>query len=270
MLDRFECYELCVQSPRHVVSLLRGIALARGGVEPIVLREDFCGTAAVSRRWCAEDPGARAIAIDMDAEAVGRADREASLAGVGARVRVRLGDAVRDAPAADEPADVVWVGNFSIGYIHDRRTLVEYLRASRGRLSRGNAGFGGGVFACDTYGGAGAYALGGLERRHPSRGREVVRYSWVHERADPLTGMVENSISFRVEVDGEVVGELPRAFSYRWRLWGIHELREAMTEAGFETTSVYAELNVAPGEEPRAVEDPAELGKDWIVVVAGW
>jgi hypothetical protein len=78
--------------------------------------------------------------------------------------------------------------------------------------------------------------------------------------------MVVNSISFRVIVDGEVAAEMPRAFVYRWRLWGLAELREAMAEAGFSDIAVYKEVNLAPGERP---VEAGELGEDWIVMVAG-
>ena len=125
------------------------------------------------------------------------------------------------------------------------------------------------MFVCDTYGGAGAFKLGGMTRLHPSRGRDMIRYHWVHESADPLTGMVENSINFRVERDGEVVQEWPRAFVYRWRLWSIAELREAMYEAGFGRTEVYKDVNIAPDQSAAPVTDPRELGDDWIVLVVG-
>jgi hypothetical protein len=268
MLDRFECYELCVQSPRHITGFLRAVH----GAKPISLREDFAGAAAVSRQWCREakrsgDAG-RAMAIDIDPEASDRAAVHVGEAGLEDLVRVVFADCLGEA-APDDAADVVFVGNFSIGYIHERATLVRYLRAARSRLNRGNAGFGGGVFACDTYGGASAFKLGGLERKHPGRHGEVIRYSWVHEKADPLTSMVENSMSFRVEVDGDVVQEWPRAFVYRWRLWGIAELRDAMRDAGFGQTVVYVDVNVAPEHDPLPARDGQNLGEDWIVLVVG-
>lgn len=272
-LDRFDCYELCVQSPPHVAAFL----LAVHGGEPEVLREDFCGTAAVSRAWCAARVRT-AVAVDLDPEAIAKAHALAAAAGCEVRVRLALADTVQgdDQPGlrgASPGCDVVFVGNFSIGYIHTRAALVAYLRDCKRRLEQGPGGRArdrrGGVFVCDTYGGAGAFRLGGLTRTHPSRGREVVRYHWVHESADPLTGMVENSIGFRVELDGEVVQELPRAFVYRWRLWSIHELREAMAEAGFQQTAVYRDVNIAPGQAPEPVTDPRELGEDWIVLVVG-
>jgi hypothetical protein len=124
------------------------------------------------------------------------------------------------------------------------------------------------VFVCDLYGGAGAFKLGSLDRTHMGHGAEVIKYHWEHEEADAVSGMVTNSISFRVIVNGELAAEMPRAFVYRWRLWGLAELRGAMLEAGFASVEVYKEVNLAPGERPRSV-GAGELPEDWIVMVAG-
>jgi len=267
VLDRHGLYELCVQSPRHVVNFLRGV---HGG-KPVVLREDFCGTGAVARRWVEDgekaEGGARAVGVDLDEEVLARGTREAMTAGIADRVRLVRGDAVTGAD--EDGADVIFVGNFSIGEIHQRGRLIEYLRRCRDRLAHGNGGFGGGVFVCDTYGGAGAWRLGNMERTHIGRNGEVVKYLWEHEVADPMTGMVRNSISFRVIENGELTQQVPRAFVYEWRLWSIAELTEAMLEAGFASVAVHKEVNMAPGEVPRAVAGPRELGEDWIVLVVG-
>lgn len=275
-----EMYELCVQSPRHVVALLRGIH----GEEPVALREDFCGSAGVAARWVEEGRGAdgggvsgqRALAIDFDEATVRYAAERhgAVVRGLGGAVsgggrgglELMVGDCV--AAGDCEGTDVVWVGNFSIGYIHRRSELVAYLRRSKARLDAGNGGFGGGVFACDMYGGAGAYRLGGLHRKRAGRGHEMIHYYWSHDAADPLTGMVENSISFAVEVEGEVVREYGNAFVYRWRLWSLAELGEAMREAGFTTIGIYSDLNIAPGEPAVPVAVGNALPEDYIVVVA--
>lgn len=267
--DPLACYELTVQSPRHIVSMLRAI---HGG-QPIVLREDFCGSAAVATRWCKEaseqGSAARAVGVDLDAAALARAAAGTAAAGVADRVALLCADAVTCPPAADDGADIIFVGNFSIGYIHSRADLVAYLRRCRDRLSRGNAGFGGGVFICDLYGGAGAFRLGSLDRTHMGRGNEVIHYHWEHEAADPMTGLVTNSISFRVVVNGEQVAHYARAFVYHWRLWSLSELREALVEAGFQAVEFYKDLNLAPGEAAVAVSDPRDLGEDWVVMVAG-
>lgn len=269
MLDKFDCYELCVQSPRHVVAMLRAIH----GNDPTILREDFCGSAAISRRWCAEGlkrgDNSRAVAVDLEPVAIGRARREVEREGLAGLVSLHMGDAAaKDAPAGAEGADVIFVGNFSIGYLHRRIDLMRYLRLSRARLLAANGGFGGGIFVCDLYGGAGAFRLGAIERRHPARTGEVIRYAWRHAAADPITGMVENRMSFRIERDGEIVHELPDAFTYHWRLWNLAELREAMLEVGFRQVDTYKDVNVAPGEPARTVTEASELGEDWVVMVA--
>lgn len=275
MLDPFDCYELCVQSPRHIVTFLRAVH----GNEPVVLGEDFCGTAAVSRRWCTDSTTrgetARAVCVDIDAKSLDRAAMLSRADGTERNIDFVCADVLQPLRPPPNPlppgegADIVFVGNFSIGYIHTRPALIDYLRRSRERLSRGAAGFGGGVFVCDTYGGAGAFRLGGIERTHPSRGRELIRYTWVHEEADPITAMVTNAISFRVSLDGDIIAEYPRAFVYRWRLWSLAELREAMFEAGFVSVEVHKDVNLAPGEPPRPITDPRDLGDDWVVLVVG-
>lgn len=268
--DKYECYELCVQSPRHVVTFLRGVH----GERPTVLREDFSGTAAFSRRWVREGLTrgelCRSVAVDCDAGVVARAKELALALGCEDGIEFHLLNAIHAPVSPSDACDVVFVGNFTIGYVHRRSDLVAYLRRCRERLALGGAGFGGGVFVCDTYGGAGAFTIGGIERIHQSRGHHRIHYAWRHESADPTTAMVRNSISFRVELEGQIIREHPHAFVYDWRLWSIAELREALHEAGFRRSAVYKEVSLAPGESPAPVRDPRELGDDWVVLIAAW
>jgi SAM-dependent methyltransferase len=258
-----------------LAGVLRGLlAAARGpgGEVGGVLHEDFCGSAAVCRAWVsAGDDAARAVGFDLDDDALraGEASvrREVPAARRDAVMLVRADVTALPASLAMMGADVVFVGNFSLGYLHTRAALLGYLRGAKGRLDRGGGGFGGGVFVCDTYGGASAYALGGHTRQHIGPRGEIIHYTWQHEAADATTAMVTNSISLRVIRDGVEVANWPRAFVYRWRLWSIAELREAMAEVGFGRTGVFSEVRLAPGEPPRPVE---RLEEDWIVLVAGW
>jgi hypothetical protein len=138
-LTAHDLYELCVQSPSHLVPFLRAVH----GRDPRVLGEDFAGTAALSHLWADRDGHARAFAVDLDSEA---------LAFRGEHPRVTKRNA--DVCAATDPADVIFVGNFSIGYRHTRNDLVAYLAHARSRLNEG------GVFVCDTYGGESAATTG--------------------------------------------------------------------------------------------------------------
>lgn len=276
-LDKHDLYELCVQSPKHTVPLLRAI---HGG-NPRVLGEDFAGTGALSREWCRSVAGARAIAIDLDETVLARCrerwraeGREPhAIATVAADLLAPRG------ATEDLKADIIYTGNFSIGEIHDRPGLVDYLRNTRRRLAPGEAGNGGGgVFVCETYGGESAFLTGSVERTHeiPATGqapaREIV-YTWEQRQADPLTGRVVDVLHFREVAGAETIADFPDAFVYGWRLWSVPELRDAMLEAGFARTEVYAQLPDAVDDAgaayARPIENPdEELDDSFIVCIA--
>ena len=200
-MDRWTLYEHCVQSPRDACDLL---LRAHGGA-PRRLLEDFAGSAAIAREWTRR--GGTAVALDLDGEALGRASDEVSA--------VRA-DAMERAPFAEGSFDVVHAGNFSLGYLRERATLLAYLRERRRLLA------GGGVRVVST---------------------------WEHRRADPVTALVENVLHFRVERDGELVARHPDAFTYRWRLWSLPELRDLALEAGSRACDVFPDASgpLAPG-----------------------
>ncbi|MGV6815464.1 MAG: hypothetical protein ACWA5W_10730 [Phycisphaerales bacterium] len=249
--DKHDLYELCVQSPKDLVPLLRAV---HGG-EPKVLGEDFSGTAALSHLWV-ERNECKAIAVDLDNESLHkRGDHDL--------IVKRECDVLE----ADDSCDLLFVGNFSIGYLHSREELVGYLKHVRSRLTQG------GVFICDTYGGESAYTLGGVHRAHPMPGGKLCRYTWEQHEADPTTGMVTNLIHFRVERAGVIEFELEDAFVYEWRLWSIPELRDAMMDAGFKETLVYTKLADALDADGNAYVLPVENGQEeleasFIVLVA--
>lgn len=254
-MDRHDLYELCVQSPRDLVGIIAGI---HGGA-CTVLGEDFAGTAALSHQWVESDTKRRAVAIDLDAEALARH-------GVHARVRKIVGDVHRVGLDRLPKCDAIFVGNFSIGYMHERKALVRYLRRCRGRLRRG------GVFICDTYGGASTFLTGQVRREHwTPDGRRVV-YTWEQREADPIRGRVLNAMHFQVDRDGDVEARVADAFVYDWRVWSIPELADAMGEAGFKAVEVYDKAPSAVDGDGAIhmlpVEDGAELEESFIVCVA--
>ena len=220
-------YELCVQRPDILVPWLESLH----GHSPKVLHEDFCGTASICRTWAARDDNRIAVGLDLDPETIDRAKAEASHLppALAARIHLHRGDAL-DAPQLliEEPrADVTFVGNFSIGEIHTREGLVQYLRGARARLSPS------GIFACDTYGGAAAWRTGHVTRTFIAADGAIVRYTWEQRSADPFTACVVNALHFSVERAGEIVLQLPDAFVYHWRLWSFAELRDALHECGY-------------------------------------
>lgn len=239
-MDRWSLYERCVQSPVDLCDLL---VAAHAGA-PSLLLEDFAGSAALSREWTRR--GGSAVALDLDAEALARA---------GEHARCVVGDVRAAQLLAGRSFDVVHAGNFSVGYLKERRELLEYLRTRRAALRAG------GVFCCDTYGGATAFERGFWQRERLVDGLRIVS-NWEHRAADPVTASVENVLHFRVERDGELVAEVNEAFVYRWRLWGLAELRDVLLEAGFRTVDVFADAS-------GPLCDGAKLGADYSVLVVG-
>ncbi len=217
-----------------------------------VLGEDFCGTAALSRAWVRQVPEASAVAVDRDGEPLVRAAGDDAVRAVHADVR-----------DADQPVDVLYVGNFSIGEWHARPDLVAYLQHARRRLRPG------GVFICDLYGGETAFLTGDVVREEPGPDGAIIRYTWEQRETDPLTGRVINALHFRVLRDGAEVQSLTDAFVYDWRLWGVPELRDALLEAGFTSTEVYPRVPDAIDDDARAYVAPlSEVDDSFDVLIA--
>ena len=60
--DKYQVYTEAVQSPEHDAKFLRSLYLKLVGRLPVTLREDFCGTHALSRAW---------VELSKDFEAIG-------------------------------------------------------------------------------------------------------------------------------------------------------------------------------------------------------
>lgn len=260
--DPFDCYELCVQSPAHTVDFLRA-AHAR---DPVTLREDFCGSAAIARHWILSHRALSAvrplaIATDLDPAALSAARCRAAAAGIG-DYQLSLVRADCFAPSPPPPiADIVFAGNFSLGYAHDRAALLTYLRHARTSLPPG------GLFAADAYGGPALHLRGGSTRTklHPLDPALLVYSVWRREPIHPRTNLVTNTLSFRITRSGDLIAEYPDAFTYRWRIWSLPELTDALLEAGFDTFQFHDGLDFP--SSPARVAPPDALPPDWVVLL---
>ena len=65
-MDRYQLYEVSVQDPATLLAFL----LRLHGGDPRVLAEDCSGTAALARCFADSHPERRALALDLDAEAL--------------------------------------------------------------------------------------------------------------------------------------------------------------------------------------------------------
>ncbi|MGE3108905.1 MAG: hypothetical protein AB7O77_11235 [Phycisphaerales bacterium] len=271
-MDRYDLYEACVQRPAELAAFL---SRAHAN-EPLSLREDFCGSAALCRAWVTARPDAarRAVGIDLEPAVIHVAKRRLGLINPAQRARISLvaGNALHPPHRPEDVApDIVFVGNFSLGEIDSRTDLISYLAASRARLAPG------GVFAADTFGGASSLRVGAVQRigtlADELQRQRRVRYTWEQRRVHALRAHVECALHFRVEAapgdgePGEIVAEFPDAFVYRWRLWSVPELCDALREAGFTEIDVWRDLHDRPlmklrgrsGDAPVEDESAADL-----------
>ncbi len=254
--DRYDLYQRSVQEPDPDLHLVSRVFARHHGRPPRLLREDFCGAAALACRWVELHRENRAIGIDLDPEPLewGRRHNVAKLRPQqAARLKLIEGDVRRVGVAK---VDVTIAFNFSYFIFDTRAALLDYFRRARGGLLPQ------GLLVLDVYGGADSQRTSEEERELRS-----FTYVWDQNRFDPISHRVVNYIHFDFP-DGS---RLRRAFAYAWRLWTIPELRELLAEAGFRHSEVYWEgTDHATGEgdgifrlREKAEDDPA-----WICYIA--
>lgn len=183
--DKYDCYHQSVQSPKHEIStLLQFYRLLsqreRQGRsrscpspppdasdsdeemphEPMVFREDFCGTAVLCREWLARGPLKKAIGIDLD-ESVLEYSRQHIFPydpdvcdSARGRMTLLRANVLNVDPDQVPRADLICALNYGLFFFRARSLLVTYLRNCAQSLRRG------GIFVADLFGGAQCYSAG--------------------------------------------------------------------------------------------------------------
>lgn len=256
--DKYVLYQEAVQDTESDVHLAQRIFKKRFGRPPHLLREDFCGTAALSCCWVQSDEQNRAWGIDLDPEPLewGRQHNvEAMSPSQQDRIELIQAD-VREAEQR-EKVDVTCAFNFSFFLFKERSELLQYLKKARSTLRNE------GILMLDAYGGADAFRTLEETREH-----DDFDYVWDQHRFDPVHHGALNYIHFEFP-DGS---KMRKAFEYEWRLWTLPEIRDLLTEAGFSEVEVYwegtdretGEGNGIYHKVEKAADDPA-----WISYIIG-
>ncbi len=255
--DRHELYEKSVQEPQAECNLIDQVWSEQRNRKCRSIREDFCGTAAVCMEWVKRRKRNTAVGVDLDAEVLdwGRGRMPKRL-NADQRKRIRL---IQDnvLKVETEPVDSILAMNFSYFIFQKREQMVAYFKRVYDALADD------GLLLLDAYGGSESFT----EMEEP-RDMDGFTYIWDQHSYNPVTGAVVNYIHFEFP-DGS---EWRKAFTYKWRLWTLPEIRELLREAGFKKIAVYWEGTDEETEEGNgewSVTTRGEACEGWVAYLAG-
>ena len=250
----YPLYQQAVQSPEADVEFFERVYRQLRGGSPSALREDFAGTALLTRAWLESDPDRRAWAVDIDPEplAWGR-EHNLSEPELSSRAEIIVADVLE---VATPPVDIIAALNFSCCILRRHQDLKRYLSATHANLSRD------GLLVLDLYGGTEAIVATTEERQ-----LDGFTYSWEQVCFNPITHEGRCKIHFILD-DGTRHQD---AFVYDWRLWTIPEIRQLLFEVGFEDMLVFWEVvddnGDGTGDYLQTTEEENQEG--WLVYLVG-
>ena len=253
--DKYHYYTESVQSPDVDAKFLRKVYAELRSLDPLILREDFCGTFALCEEWVKLSPDHTAYGLDLDMEPL--LYGQARVQGKPSSFRQRLHTMQMNVLDELAPhADVVAALNFSYFIFRERFQLLNYFRRVHSSLQKN------GVFVVDAFGGSACQEKNEEITRHKG-----FKYFWDQKSFDPVTAQAQFAIHFQV---GKGI-KRRNVFTYDWRMWTLPEIRELMLEAGFKTTHVYWEGTTKNGGGNgrfRRVQKGEEC-LAWVAYIAG-
>ena len=222
--DKYRLYTEAVQDPEADVRFFSTLYEQENGKPPVLVREDFCGTAAISCEWVCSRETARAICVDNDPEPL-QWCREHLLPQLAPDEARRLELIQANVVGVETSSvDVILAPNTSICLLRQRSELIEYLSNCRTALNPR------GIMVIDLYAGPEAQ-ITGVDRLEC----DGFVCLWEQASFDASTNEAFNKITFLLP-DGSRVTD---AFVYSMRMWSPAELSDALREAGFHHTRVY-------------------------------
>lgn len=255
VFDKYDYYTKAVQSAEGDVVFLRKTYKELRKKDPKILREDFCGTFALSCEWVKLAPKFQAIGLDLDPEPLeyGKLNHLPKLK-PDQQKRIQLKEANVLNPGLPV-VDLAIAMNFSYFVFKSRDLMKKYFTNVYKSLRKD------GVFIVDCFGGSQCYEA--IEE--PTKHRSFTYY-WDQTGFDPVT----NRALFYIHFKPKGQKKFERVFTYDWRMWSIPELRDLLTEVGFKRTHVYWEGTTRRGEGDGIFTrtEKGEACLSWIAYIA--
>ncbi len=259
-MNNLDLYQLAVQHPlSEAFFLSRAYEELNDFEQARILREDFCGSAAVSLAWVMTDPDRHAIAIDSDAETLNfaRQQIDSQPDQIGRNVQLICDDVRRVSPPAVSHAHIIASLNFSTLIFKTEAQILDYFRRCLRHLTPG------GIFVMDLFGGPGSKQVGMANRDIELDDEQIITYHWEQRSYNPRTQDIDCRIHFTMP-DNTVRRD---AFVYDWRLWEVPQLLSLMRQAGFAKREVWGEQILPDGQGCGHFQPMDQLpdSQDWVV-----
>jgi SAM-dependent methyltransferase len=254
--QKYDFYERAVQSPESEVVFMQDEFKRIYGHPAYTLREDFCGTGAISCSWVQQNKKCEAFGVDLDPEPIemGKVRHYSKL---NKNEKSRMQYLQQNVLNAKTPkVDIVCAFNFSYFIFRNRKDLLQYFKAARKALGKQ------GIFYIDLFGGPESQKLVTDTKKVGK-----VTYYWECQHFNPVTHECTFAIHFK-DPKGK---KHENVFTYHWRFWTMPELRDLLLEAGFSQAVAFWEGDDddggGNGEFTAALD--AENTDAWVSYIAG-
>lgn len=255
VFDKYDLYTQAVQSPEGDVEFILNTYKELKNKSPKSLREDFCGTFALSCEWIKLKKDHVAYGVDLDPEPMeyGRSHHYKKLTSdQQKRIHLFEGD-VLSYPLPE--VDIAVAVNFSYFLFKQRELLKKYFARVHESIKKD------GIYIVDIFGGS--QCQDAIEDKTPHK---KFTYYWDQTGFDPVTNEALFYIHFKVGRQ-----KIEKVFTYDWRMWSIPEIRDIMHEVGFTKTHIYWE-GTAKNGKGNGVFSRTEKGEpclSWIAYIVG-
>ena len=268
MADRADphvLYEKSVQSPDYDIPFFTEYFEKYAGRPLRLLREDFCGTAALSAYFVTQHPENHAVGVDLDWPTLNWGMKHhVSPLPVDQQNRLTLIHGNVLDPHSSQVQLAVAL-NFSYMIFKDRPTLRQYFKRAKKSLQPG------GMYILDIWGGSESQVLQEEPRdidNSEDDGIGDFTFIWDQDAFDPTTYFCTMRMHFTFQDDSE----MRNAFVYDWRMWTMPEVMELMNEAGFRDVHFLWEgtnrkTNEGTGTYHRVEKGEADLA--WVTYIVG-